>query len=123
VTSRLERLPEATKGLLRLATCIGNQFDLGVLARASGTSLQRAAESLWPALLEGLVLPVTEDYATTVGAGAIDDEGGDAGATRRALDARVERAVADGDLRVVYRFLHDRVQQAAYALIPPEERK
>lgn len=127
MASRLLRLPESTKSLLRLASCIGNQFDLGVLARASGTSLQQVAASLWPTLAEGLVLPVTEDHAVVHGAeptaAPTAELAASAKIVHQALDDRIERAVKDGDLRVVYRFLHDRVQQAAYALIPVHERR
>jgi predicted ATPase/signal transduction histidine kinase len=122
MASRLQRLPEPTKNLLRLASCIGTEFDLTLLSRASGSSLQRAAEGLWPALSEGLVLPVTEAYAAVHRAVSGGETEADVQATQRALDARVERAVSEGELRVAYRFLHDRVQQAAYAMIPPDLR-
>jgi len=123
MASRLLRLPESTKNLLRLASCLGNQFDLGVLSRASGASLQRVATSLWPTLAEGLILPVTEDHAVLHGAEPTTAPTMSSEITRQDLHDRVEQAVRDGDLRVVYRFLHDRVQQAAYALIPAHERK
>jgi predicted ATPase/GAF domain-containing protein/tRNA A-37 threonylcarbamoyl transferase component Bud32/two-component sensor histidine kinase len=123
MVSRLMRLPESTKSLLRLASCIGNQFDLGVLSRATGASLQQVASSLWPTLAEGLVLPITEGHAVVHGPSLTAELSASTTIAHQALHDRVERAVRDGNLRVVHRFLHDRVQQAAYSLIPVHERK
>ena len=99
----LYQLENATQNVLKLAACIGNQFDLETLAIVSEQSSEDVADNLWEALQEGLILPVSETYkffqeATT-------DE---------------EQAVARS---VRYRFLHDRVQQAAYSLIPDTQKQ
>jgi predicted ATPase len=61
------------------------------------------AEALWPALREGLVLPLDSEYRFVhFGSGAAGESG--------------------ADFDVSYRFLHDRVQEAAYSLIPEEAR-
>ncbi|HYD98873.1 MAG TPA: AAA family ATPase [Alphaproteobacteria bacterium] len=92
---RLRRLPGDTQAVLGVAAVIGNQFDLATLAAASQRSLTAAADALWPALRAGLAVPLTDSYKY-VGEGA-----------------------AGREAEVIYRFLHDRVQQAASALIAP----
>lgn len=87
---KIRRLPEATQGLLQLAASIGNRFDLDLLALAIERSPWLAQQALWPALDAGLVQPLDERYKY------VDTEAG------------------AGDSGVAYRFLHDRVQQAAY---------
>ncbi|NES64150.1 MAG: AAA family ATPase [Okeania sp. SIO2D1] len=101
MATRLHKLPEAAREILKLAACIGNQFDLSTLAVVSEQSELEVANSLWGALQEGLVLPLGETYKFFQGTEQVDK-------------ASVE------SISVVYRFLHDRVQQAAYSLIPPE---
>ncbi|MEM9541498.1 MAG: AAA family ATPase [Cyanobacteria bacterium P01_E01_bin.42] len=102
MAGRLHKLPEATQNLLKLAACIGNQFDLDTLAIVCQTPSEEVASNLWSALREGLVLPQSEAYKFFQG-----EENGE--------------KKAEG-IMVGYRFLHDRVQQAAYFLIPEKEK-
>ena len=104
MATRLYKLPFATQEILKLAACIGNQFDLQTLAVVCEQSELEAAQSLWAALLEGLVLPVSETYKFFQGANR-------------------EEKVSAEELSVGYKFLHDRVQQAAYSLIPDSDKK
>ncbi|GGA26215.1 AAA family ATPase [Okeania sp. KiyG1] len=102
MAGRLHKLPEATQAVLKLAACIGNQFDLETLAIICETPVEEVATDLWNALREGLILPQSEAY-------------------KFFQEWEKEEDNAEG-IRVGYRFLHDRVQQAAYSLIP-ESRK
>ncbi|AWG45992.1 MULTISPECIES: AAA family ATPase [unclassified Massilia] len=97
------RLPEATRCLLRVAACIGHQFDVGRLAEATGRSRAAAIEALWPALDDGLLLPLRDAYKALRHAGPLDRE--------------------LAGLPVLMRFVHDRVQQAAYSLLSEEGRQ
>ncbi|MEH2213729.1 AAA family ATPase [Nostoc sp.] len=95
---RLQRLPEATQQVLKLAACIGNRFDLETLAVVCEATQDSVAADLWRSLQEGLVIPENSTYKFFQGKGH-DVE---------AID----------NITVSYLFLHDRVQQAAYSLIP-----
>ncbi|MEH2207550.1 MAG: AAA family ATPase [Nostoc sp.] len=105
---QLRRLPQSTQNVLQLAACIGNQFDLATLAIVWESSEIETAASLWKALQEGLILPISDVYKFYQG------ENHD----RLALSNRnTNKQLAK------YRFLHDRVQQAAYSLIPDNQKQ
>jgi predicted ATPase/signal transduction histidine kinase/tRNA A-37 threonylcarbamoyl transferase component Bud32 len=100
---QLQKLPTETQEVLKLAACIGNQFDLTTLAIVWEHTEVETAASLWPALQEGLVLPISDIYKFYVG--------------------EETQAVSPENLATVtYKFLHDRVQQAGYSLIPEEQK-
>ncbi len=90
-------LPDG-QDVLRLASCLGSTFDLRTLALVSGKDAAHAARALWPLVEDGLVVPLDESYRLLP---IVDPE--------------------DETVEVAFRFLHDRVQQAAYSLIPDEE--
>ncbi|HBR00802.1 MAG TPA: serine/threonine protein kinase, partial [Cyanobacteria bacterium UBA11691] len=104
MASRLHKLPEETQEVLKLAACIGNQFDLEALAIVRELEQIEVASSLWKALQDGLVLPKGETYKFFQGS-----EG--------------EEKVKVSEISVAYKFLHDRVQQAAYSLIPDDRKE
>ena len=103
MTRKIGQLPEVTQTVVRLAACIGNRFDLHTLAIASQASPVLAAGDLRDAVREGLVVPLSD------------------GSVRLAeLD---EPAGVEDPGAATYRFLHDRVQQAAYRLIPDDRKQ
>jgi diguanylate cyclase (GGDEF)-like protein/PAS domain S-box-containing protein len=95
---RMRKLTTRTQQALRWAACIGSVFDLGALAIVVGRPSREIALALWPAVEEGFIAPLSDAYRF------ID------------LESNGEEE------RVEYRFVHDRVQQAAYSLIPKEDR-
>src|SRR5262249_34469512 len=82
-----------TQELLGLAACIGNTFDVQVMAALAHISDDEAHATLWPALTEGLLVPAS---------------GGRFGKS---------------DWRSHCAFVHDRMQQAAYAVVSDDERR
>ena len=106
IARNIQKLPPTTQHVLKLAACIGNKFNLEVLAIANSTSTVVTAEQLWAALQTGLLLPLSDAYKLPLAL---------AGEERAELTLR--------DVKIDYKFLHDRVQQAAYSLIPEAEKK
>ncbi|AFZ02494.1 AAA family ATPase [Calothrix sp. PCC 6303] len=104
---QLQKLPQATQGILKLAACIGSQFDLPTLAIVCEESITETATGLWAALQDGFIVPLDRIYKFF----QVDSE------SRNENPGNLTLLDADG---CKYRFLHDRVQQAAYSLIPPD---
>ncbi|HID99097.1 MAG TPA: GAF domain-containing protein [Thiotrichaceae bacterium] len=97
--SKLKKLSEATQQVLRLAACVGNRFDLKILSIINEHSAAETFQELMPAIQEGLVLPLS----------------GLESLTGEVLDTEASQ--------FRFKFLHDRVQQAAYALIDDVHKK
>ncbi|HEY9848963.1 MAG TPA: AAA family ATPase [Leptolyngbyaceae cyanobacterium] len=105
---QLQKLPIETQEVLKLAACIGNQFDLTTLAIVREQSPAETAADLWKALQEGLIIPTTEIYKFFQSYINNDNH---------------EFTDVSEHVTVSYKFLHDRIQQAAYVLIPDRDRK
>ncbi len=93
MVDNLRRLQPTIQRILQLAACIGGTFDLHTLSAIYEHPVDETAAALLPALKQHTVLPLHSDY----------------------------RLVGEGieplEFNPTYRFQHDRVQQAAYALI------
>jgi predicted ATPase/signal transduction histidine kinase len=101
---QLQKLPLETQQVLKLAACVGNQFDLATLAIVLEKSSSDVATELWKALQEGLILPTSQIY-------------------KFFQTKDFELSNAQDIVNPTYRFLHDRVQQAAYSLISEQQRQ
>ena len=95
MVGKIEKLPQGTIEILKLAACINNTFDVETLSVILGVSRDSTAEALMQAIREGLVVSPEQD-----------------------LYYREEK----NNEPVKYRFLHDRVQQAAYLLIDERQK-
>ncbi|NEO83866.1 MAG: AAA family ATPase [Spirulina sp. SIO3F2] len=102
MVGRLKKLPDVTQAVLKLAACIGNRFDLSTLAVVCEQRQEDVSTALWIALKEGLVIPESETY--------------------KFFQDQNDQIKTIDQVTVDYRFLHDRVQQAAYALIPEAQK-
>ncbi len=105
MASQLQKLRPATQTVLKLAACIGNQFDLHALAIVTEQSQTETAADLWQALQEGLILPISDLYKFFINDGI-----------------NTQLPITNSQLPG-YKFLHDRVQQAAYCLIDEQEKQ
>jgi histidine kinase len=103
MVGRIKKLPAATQEVLKLAACIGDKFPLDVLSIVNEQSSGRTASELYSALQAGLILPLSGAYKIPL---------------VFAEDAESDEIIQSQIAGVNYRFLHDRVQQAAYSLIP-----
>jgi len=98
MASKISLLLTDTIEVLKLASCIGNQFDLETLSVINQQTLSDTFTSLWKALEEGLLLPLDDHY--------------------KQLKKR-----QPGQVQSHFKFQHDRVQQAAYSLIAEPDKK
>jgi predicted ATPase/signal transduction histidine kinase/CheY-like chemotaxis protein len=115
MVNKIEKLEESTQNVLKLAACIGNRFNLDVLSVVNAKSLCETAAELWSALEEGLIVPLSDDYKIPL---LWNHE------ARSSSNSETSPSLIPNlSSSIPYKFLHDRVQQAAYALIPEDQKK
>jgi predicted ATPase/signal transduction histidine kinase/CheY-like chemotaxis protein/tRNA A-37 threonylcarbamoyl transferase component Bud32 len=96
---KLKKLPKSARQVLRLAACVGNRFDLDTLSVIYEKSLPETFQDIMPVLTEGFILPKSE----------LKISGDNINYSPLTVNH--------------FQFLHDRVQQAAYALIDDAQKK
>ncbi len=94
MANKIDKLPSKTSAVLQLAACIGNQFDLPILAIIYEQDQNETLSVLRSAITQGLIQPLDENY--------------------KHLDTAEKSQ---------FKFLHDRVQQAAYARIDDKQKQ
>ena len=108
MADKIRRMNASSQQALKLAACIGSQFRLQTLALVSGKGPSEVISALQEAVTEGLILLLGDAYKYLELESSELADG--------MLDAVLLQAVN-------YRFAHDKVQQAAYSLIPEEARQ
>ncbi len=96
---KLETLPQNTQEVLKYAACIGNVFDLDMLSDMTNQPKREIVQALSPSVEEGLTPPLDDTF--------------------RIMDMDEELPI---QFNGSYQFLHDRLQQASYTLIPEKTR-
>jgi len=96
---RLEGLHQDTRSILATAACLGSSFEVEKLAIAAGRPLSEVLHSMLMTVEEGPLLALKSAAAS----------GLDPPSDRRQVNT--------------FRFLHDRIQQAAFDCIPEEAKK
>ncbi|MGK4004502.1 AAA family ATPase [Sorangium sp. So ce1036] len=107
MVGKIRKLAPGTQRVLKLAACMGHQFELKTLSIIHEKTPAATAADLWEALREGFVVPLTAEYRFLH--------------APRGEDVEEQHDVEA--LRVSYKFLHDRVQQAAYSMIEEDRRQ
>lgn len=100
--AKIQKLPKETQEILALCSCLGGKFDLKSIGIVSEKEPSKVAELLWPAVQSELVLTIGSSYKQA---------------------AMIEEGQVESFQAIEYKFLHDRVQEAAYHLISVPERK
>ncbi|NEO92083.1 MAG: response regulator [Moorea sp. SIO3G5] len=121
-------MPKETQDVLKLAACIGHQFDLDTLAIIHDKSPMETGTYLWQSLQEGLVLPTTEIYKLFTVNSNLPSSTEEK--FRQLPIPNPQFSIPLCATRTLrehqspsYKFLHDRVQQAAYFLIPEDQKQ
>ncbi len=100
MTSKLEKLPPKTRELLSVAACFGSWLELEDLAQVTEQPVAKTADNLAAAFEAGLIQWLSANPSPSGVSPVL------AGATRNRFE-----------------FLHDRVRQAAYNLLPRKQRR
>ncbi|MEH1897353.1 MAG: AAA family ATPase [Nostoc sp.] len=111
---QIERLPKNVQNVLKISACIGNEFDLKTLSIVNEKSLIDTASDLWQALVEGLIIPQKDGYSLT----PENDKQLLGFSNRESENLSITNFPSQR-----YKFVHDRIQQAAYSLIPQDQIK
>ncbi|MDY6991638.1 MAG: ATP-binding sensor histidine kinase [Pseudomonadota bacterium] len=103
-SERLHQLAPATQEILKIAACIGRQFDIKTLTYLVQQPQHMITEALWEAIEENLINPQGDTYHLLYSSG---------------LDtlSNYPFELNQGS----YTFVHERIRQAAYNLLSPPQ--
>ena len=108
MVERLSALPKAPRQLAQIAACLGTTFDLARLAQVSDRPTHETAIALQPLIDLGAILPLSTEYL--------------AGFSSQSFSSQSFDAAFNAADDIQYRFAHDRLQEAADALLTETDR-
>ncbi|BAY27855.1 multi-sensor signal transduction multi-kinase [Calothrix sp. NIES-2100] len=113
MASRIQDLSVQAQQILKLAACIGNQFYLQTLSIVYKKTAIQTAHDLWEAIESGLILPLGNEEQLLIAEDWANQE----------TEGELKFPIENISSLISYKFLHDRVQQAAYCLIPENQKQ
>ncbi len=102
MTEKILELSESASHCLQIASCLGNKFNLRMLALILNEDIKESFTLIWEAIQKNLLIPIGEYkiILTSVSGEAIPE-----------------------DLNLEINFVHDRIQQSAYSLFDVDQKK
>lgn len=97
----LESLPTNTLYILKIAACIGNQFDMKLLSQIDKISTEMLGRNLWIAIEKEIIIPLNNNYRLIK--------------TQQSIEL-------PQDFDINFCFAHDRIRQAVQSLITEVEK-
>jgi predicted ATPase/class 3 adenylate cyclase/GAF domain-containing protein len=96
VVQKIDALSKKSQEILKLASCFGDKFSFHELKMAGHQTIGEIAKDLWELLENGLIIPLNKNY--------------------KQLHTFEEKKLSDPQVEkeITFKFLHDRIQQAAY---------
>ncbi|MCX6123922.1 MAG: AAA family ATPase [Proteobacteria bacterium] len=105
---KMSALTESSRRSLSYAACIGPKFSLSTLTLILQRPTNETADALWPAVSDGFIVSECSDYNLMVG---------------QSEPAPLDSSNSIEAANIVFRFAHDRIQQAAHELLPEGDRE
>ncbi|MBF3337526.1 AAA family ATPase [Leptospira borgpetersenii serovar Hardjo-bovis] len=108
LVKRIKKLSPRTQETLKLASCIGSNFDLAIQSKILGATLKETAAALIETMEEELIVPIGDNYRLVDSMVEIEEN----------QDKNFQTAKS-----IQFRFQHDRVQQASYELLNEDQKR
>ena len=108
MAGKIQTLSLQAQEVLKYAACIGNNFDLNTLSIVCERPKRKIIAELWAAIKKGFIISDSR----------LQSENWEAGDAASDTDGREHQLDS-----LQFKFLHDRVQQAAYSLMDDAQKK